>query len=124
MRKHRQLKIGWFDQHSNESLNIEQTPVEYLGIKFQLDYQLARKSLGTVGLPGHSHTVKIKDLSGGQKSRVALAELSLSAPDMLILVQSGSRGKPVSVPNTVSTIVLCFVLPDQSRKNNRYLCFV
>uniref|UniRef100_A0A914WRZ6 ABC transporter domain-containing protein n=1 Tax=Plectus sambesii TaxID=2011161 RepID=A0A914WRZ6_9BILA len=85
VRKHRQLKIGWFDQHSNESLNIEQAPVEYLGQKFNLDYQLARKCLGTVGLPGHSHTVKIKDLSGGQKSRVALAELSLSAPDMLIL---------------------------------------
>jgi ATP-binding cassette subfamily F protein 1 len=37
------------------------------------------------GLPGESHTVKIKDLSGGQKSRVALAELSLFAPDILIL---------------------------------------
>lgn len=48
--------------------------------------QLARKHLGTVGLPSHSHTVKIRDLSGGQKSRVALAELALSAPDMLILV--------------------------------------
>lgn len=87
LRKHRQLRIGWFDQHSNESLNVEQSPVEYLGMKYNLDYQLARKSLGTVGLPGHAHTVKIKDLSGGQKSRVALSELSLGAPDMLILVR-------------------------------------
>uniref|UniRef100_A0A915B9J7 ABC transporter domain-containing protein n=1 Tax=Parascaris univalens TaxID=6257 RepID=A0A915B9J7_PARUN len=85
MRKHRQLRIGWFDQHANEALNQEQTPIEYLGLKFQIDYQEARKRLGTVGLPGHSHTVKIKDLSGGQKSRVALAELALSAPDILIL---------------------------------------
>ena len=39
------------------------------------------------GLPGESHTVKIKDLSGGQKSRVALAELGLGAPDIIILVR-------------------------------------
>ncbi|EPB68628.1 ABC transporter, ATP-binding protein [Ancylostoma ceylanicum] len=83
--KHRQLKIGWFDQHANEALNGEQTPIEYLGTKFNIDYQLARKHLGTVGLAGHAHTVKIKDLSGGQKSRVALAELALGEPDMLIL---------------------------------------
>ncbi|ETN82309.1 ABC transporter, ATP-binding protein [Necator americanus] len=103
--KHRQVKIGWFDQHANEALNGEQTPIEYLGAKFNIDYQasiakstfiiyysyllllfyLARKNLGSVGLAGHAHTVKIKDLSGGQKSRVALAELALGEPDMLIL---------------------------------------
>lgn len=31
----------------------------------------------------------MKDLSGGQKARVALAELCLSAPDVLILVSEG-----------------------------------
>ena len=39
-----------------------------------------------VGLISQAHNVKIKNLSGGQKSRVALAELSLTAPDILILV--------------------------------------
>ncbi|EJW73880.1 hypothetical protein WUBG_15207 [Wuchereria bancrofti] len=86
VRKHRQLRIGWFDQHANEVLNGEQTPIEYLITKFRIDYQDARKRLGTVGLPSSTHNVKIKDLSGGQKSRVALAELALGAPDLLILV--------------------------------------
>jgi len=85
VRLHRQIRVGWFDQHSNEALNGEQSPIEYLVAKFSIDPQTARKNPGMVGLPGLSHTVKIKDLSGGQKSRVALAELSLGAPDMLIL---------------------------------------
>ncbi|KAL3072645.1 hypothetical protein niasHS_017619 [Heterodera schachtii] len=82
---HRQLRIGWFDQHSNEALNQEQSAMDYLMVKYQIDQQSARKNLGMVGLASHAHTVHIKNLSGGQKSRVALAELSLKQPDILIL---------------------------------------
>lgn len=53
--------------------------------KFNIDYQEARKQLGTTGLAAHAHTVKIKDLSGGQKSRVALCNLALGGPDIIIL---------------------------------------
>ena len=41
--------------------------------------------MGSFGLQSHAHTIKMKDLSGGQKSRVALAELTLSAPDVIVL---------------------------------------
>ncbi|PIC26067.1 hypothetical protein B9Z55_018758 [Caenorhabditis nigoni] len=85
LRKHRTLRIGWFDQHANEALNGEQTPVEFLCTKFNIDYQEARKQLGTTGLAAHAHTVKIRDLSGGQKSRVALCNLALGSPDIIIL---------------------------------------
>ena len=44
----------------------------------------ARKALGSFGLQSHAHTIKMKDLSGGQKSRVALAEVTLSGPDVVI----------------------------------------
>lgn len=53
---------------------------------------MCRKHLGSVGLAGHAHTIEIKNLSGGQKSRVALAELALGAPDILILVSFFYRG--------------------------------
>lgn len=85
VRRNRQLKIGRFDQHSNEALDIEKTPVAYLKAKFNLSQQDAHKNLGMVGLPSYAHKVLIGDLSGGQKSRVALAELSLSGPHVLIL---------------------------------------
>ncbi|GMR33224.1 hypothetical protein PMAYCL1PPCAC_03419 [Pristionchus mayeri] len=36
LRKHRQLRIGWFDQHANEALNNEMTPIEYLVSKYTI----------------------------------------------------------------------------------------
>lgn len=69
-RVHRQLRIGWFDQHSNESLNQEQTPVDYLIAKFQIDYQV-RYSLSKpsfihrqsyVSLSQHGKTLEWSDL--------------------------------------------------------------
>ena len=85
MRKNHRLHIGRFDQHSGEHLTAEESPSEYLMRLFNLPYEKARKQLGTFGLAGHAHTIKMKDLSGGQKARVALAELCLGAPDVLIL---------------------------------------
>lgn len=79
-------RIGRFDQHSGEHLTAEETPSEYLMRLFDLPYEKARKQLGTFGLASHAHTIRMKDLSGGQKARVALAELTLNAPDVIILV--------------------------------------
>lgn len=84
-RRNHRLRIGRFDQHSGEQLNSEESPVEYLQRLFNLNYQDARKQLGSFGLVSHAHTIKNSDLSGGQKARVALAELCLRAPDVLIL---------------------------------------
>jgi len=84
-RQNRLLKIGRFDQHSGEHLTAEESAAEYLMRLFDLPVEKARKQLGCFGLASHAHMVKMKDLSGGQKSRVALAELTLSAPDVIIL---------------------------------------
>lgn len=85
IRKNHRLRIGKFDQHSGEQLNLEESPIEYLQRLFNLDYQDSRKQLGTFGLISYAHTIKNKDLSGGQKARVALCELALRAPDVVIL---------------------------------------
>ncbi|OAD62465.1 ATP-binding cassette sub-family F member 1 [Eufriesea mexicana] len=83
--KNHRLRIGKFDQHSGEHLTAEESPAEYLMRLFDLPYEKARKQLGTFGLSSHAHTIKMKDLSGGQKARVALAELCLNAPNVVIL---------------------------------------
>jgi len=79
------LRIGFYNQHSADQLSLDESPVEYLQRCFNMDYQNSRKLLGRFGLAGHAHTIKIKDLSGGQKSRVALADLASREPDMIIL---------------------------------------
>ncbi|XP_068726793.1 ATP-binding cassette sub-family F member 1-like [Montipora capricornis] len=84
IRNHR-LRLGSYNQHSADQLNMEDSPVEYLQKKYNLDYQTARKHLGRFGLVSHAHTIKTRDLSGGQKSRVAFADLALSNPDVIVL---------------------------------------
>merc|ERR1719347_1084453 len=84
-RRNLRLKIGRFDQHSGEHLTAEESATEYLMRLFDLQVEKARRQLGSFGLQSHAHTVQMKDLSGGQKARVALAELTLSAPDVVIL---------------------------------------
>ncbi|XP_071948548.1 ATP-binding cassette sub-family F member 1-like isoform X2 [Antedon mediterranea] len=83
--KNHRLRIGVFNQHSADQLTMHESPVEYLQRNFNLDYQSCRKLLGQFGLAGHAHTIKIADLSGGQKARVALADMSSRQPDVVIL---------------------------------------
>ncbi|CAF3431058.1 unnamed protein product [Rotaria sp. Silwood1] len=85
IRRNHRLRIGRFDQHAGEQFNLELSAVEHLKRSFNMPEQDTRKSLGSVGLPGRAHTIKMKDLSGGQKARVALSDLIAREPDVLIL---------------------------------------
>ncbi|CAF1341869.1 unnamed protein product, partial [Didymodactylos carnosus] len=85
IRRNHRLHIGRFDQHAGEQFNLEISAIEHLQKEFNMPYQDTRKSLGSVGLPGRAHSIKMKDLSGGQKARVALSDLIAREPDILIL---------------------------------------
>lgn len=64
---------------------MTETPVEFLRRLFNLNYQDARQNLGRFGLESHAHEILNKNLSGGQRARVAFAQLALTQPDVLIL---------------------------------------
>lgn len=85
MRRSHRLKIGFYSQHSADQLSLDETPTDYLRRLYNLDYQDARKTLGQFGLVSYAHIIKIKDLSGGQKSRVAFADMCMREPDVIIL---------------------------------------
>lgn len=85
VRKNHRLRIGKFDQHSSDQLSMDESPVEYLQRAYNIPYQDSRKRLGMFGLPSHAHTIKMRDLSGGQKSRCALVDMAAAKPDVIIL---------------------------------------
>lgn len=86
LRRNHRLRTAYYSQHSAEALPLDKSPTEHLTGKFNdVNVQFARKLLGSCGLSGHAHTIPIKDLSGGQKARVALGELICSHPDIIIL---------------------------------------
>lgn len=95
------LRIGVYNQHFVERLPMDESPVDYLRRLFQEEtYQSIRNMLGRYGLSGHAHTIAMRDLSGGQKARVVLCELSLAKPHILLL-----DGAPV-FQDCVSILVL------------------
>uniref|UniRef100_K3WZQ2 ABC transporter domain-containing protein n=1 Tax=Globisporangium ultimum (strain ATCC 200006 / CBS 805.95 / DAOM BR144) TaxID=431595 RepID=K3WZQ2_GLOUD len=86
VRRNPRVRIGVYNQHFVDKLPMGETPVEYLRRLFNdQSYQDARNLLGKVGLEGHAHEIKNRQLSGGQKARVVIAELILMRPHILIL---------------------------------------
>ncbi|XP_035665729.1 ATP-binding cassette sub-family F member 1-like [Branchiostoma floridae] len=63
-RKNPRLKVGFYNQHSADQLEVDISPTDYLQKHFNLQYQDARKTLGRFGLVSYAHTIPIRDLSG------------------------------------------------------------
>ena len=68
-----------YEQDLAQHLPLDQHPVQYIHDKCPTVGETdIRKVLGALGLQTDSHTREIGKLSGGEKSRVVLAELSLN----------------------------------------------
>lgn len=83
---HRNLKIGYFNQHHVDQLDMSVSSVEFLAGKFPgKSSEEYRRQLGRFGVTGDLSLQSIVSLSGGQKSRVAFAAMSMLFPNFLIL---------------------------------------
>ncbi|KDQ54970.1 hypothetical protein JAAARDRAFT_38083 [Jaapia argillacea MUCL 33604] len=86
MSRNGRLRVGYFAQHHVDALLPNLTPVQFLQSKFpgktEQDY---RAHLGNFQISGMTGLQLIGTLSGGQKSRVAFAALSLQRPHVLLL---------------------------------------
>lgn len=95
VRRHAKLSIARFTQHHIESMDLEEDAVTHMrrlgpgGIKSdgtsEVTVEEARKYLGRFGLQGDLAVQPVKFLSGGQKSRLAFAELAWTSPHLLLL---------------------------------------
>ncbi|CAI5446774.1 unnamed protein product [Caenorhabditis angaria] len=82
----RRIRIAYFTQHHVDQLDMETSAIEVLmknhPNKSQEDY---RAALGRFGLAGDMALQSVETLSGGQKSRLAFANLAMMNPNYLIL---------------------------------------
>jgi ATP-binding cassette subfamily F protein 3 len=80
------LRIGFFAQHHVDALDLNASAVGFMAKNYpgKADEEY-RRHLGAFGITGMTGLQKMELLSGGQKSRVAFACLSLTNPHILVL---------------------------------------
>lgn len=83
---HRNLRIGYFSQHHVDMLDMDMNCVELLESRFKgKTIEEYRGHLGRYGVTGDLALRAVKSLSGGQKSRLAFAIMTMSRPNFFIL---------------------------------------
>ena len=79
-------RIGYFAQHRVEQLDLRRTPLELArGAVPDMREQEMRDFLGGFGFGHEAVTRRVAPLSGGEKTRLALALLVLERPNLLLL---------------------------------------
>ena len=82
----RYAKVGYFAQHRIEQLDPRRTPLDHVrGIAPEMREQEMRDFLGGFGFGHEPATRRVAPLSGGEKTRLALALLVLERPNLLLL---------------------------------------
>ena len=80
------LKIGYFAQHQLQALDLQANGLLHLQrLKPQASEQELRNFLGSFGWQGERVFEPVKNFSGGEKVRLALAMIALQKPNLLLL---------------------------------------
>ena len=83
---HPDLRIGYFAQHTVESLHAGQSPIDHLrDLSPDATTQATRDFLGKWNFPGDRAFESIDSFSGGERARLALALIAWRQPNVLLL---------------------------------------
>ncbi len=90
IRRKPSARIAIVNQHHADQLDLQMTPLEFMASRFPGDGSsshqlLLRSHLDRMGVPTVKQSVPAYGLSGGQRSRVALAAVSYVEPHILVL---------------------------------------
>lgn len=84
--KHHRLKIGYYAQNQADQMDTEESLLStVLQDMASFDEKEARAFLGRIGFSGNRVLLPIKQLSGGERTRLGLSLLGLKKPNLLIL---------------------------------------
>jgi len=80
------LAVGYFAQHQVDMLRLDESPLWHLERTLpRAREQELRSFLGMFNFPGDMATGPITNFSGGEKARLALAQIVWSRPNLLLL---------------------------------------
>lgn len=93
VRRHHHLKIAAYQQHTVEQLPFDLTPLEHMQASFPKDKLTGklntldgiRSMVGRFGITGAAQTMKISQLSDGQRSRICFAMIAEARPHLIFL---------------------------------------
>ena len=94
------MKIAYYNQHSEDQLNLEMNPLDYVmevykdgvvppynndGKKINPEIEQWRGILGSYGIAGDRQKMKMSTMSDGLKTRVVFCILALERPHIIML---------------------------------------
>jgi ATP-binding cassette subfamily F protein 3 len=86
MQRERRLQVGWFHQHQIEALDPADTPLDIIRrARVDLGEQGHRSTLAKFGIGFEKQATTVANLSGGERARLLLNLVAMSAPHLLIL---------------------------------------
>lgn len=93
------IHAAYMPQNYEELLDMDMSPVEYLSVTGDKEEQTRiRTYLGSMKYTHEEMSRPIRELSGGQKAKVFLLQLSMSGAEVLILDEPTRNFSPLSNP--------------------------
>ena len=96
MRRNPHLRIGYYNQHSEDVLDLAKTPLDFVRDKYpegivtasgktKMDVQDWRGKLGIFGVTGDKQTLPMRTMRPGFRARMVFCLISLRNPHLLLL---------------------------------------
>ena len=80
------MRVGWFNQHQIEAMDPAETPLDMIRRALPEETEPRRRSrLAQFGITSQKMETTAADLSGGERARLLLHLVAMSAPHLLIL---------------------------------------